>query len=356
MYTARFLYPQSLSTGLLPMTSNFKLVNAHRIGQKPIHWSLHAFCHETGDDEEFSSLTEEHLKQVYTGVYPTNFPREAIRLKTTPREHFLLSKKFDSDESDKPKAKRLHFNRKKSATSILHRPTPTHEAIVRATRDNFFPKKVANSFEIDTNLTFHIGADGGPISQYNPDFAISSDSRPLFLALEVGFGERYDDLLDTAKEVLLKSLTTKFFVIVKIVEKPLYQSPLKLSDHFSKSRSEIPIPLNLSPENCHRSDADPEGPLMVNGLRWVGKISAFWEVWSRDALGNPIIHEERVSFYGPDAQSRTLKLDLTELDENCGEISIDSSVFAQAVHKSRFQLAVYRCNNFIMSCQKEKKP
>ncbi|PGH36179.1 hypothetical protein GX50_01035 [[Emmonsia] crescens] len=334
MYLARISNTLRPSTRLLPLTSK-----SHRIGQRPIHSSRHGRCHDSGNgEEEFSSLSEEQLKQVYAGAYPTDFPREAIRLKTTPQEHSILSDKFNSSESDRGKIKRLRFNRELSATSILHRTTPIHERLVEATRrklnDHFTSKNVELPFEIYSNLTFYTGFEGDAI-RFIPDLAIRSTSRQPFLALEIGVSEKYDDMVETAKLILSKSSNTKYFVIIKILEKPLFRPPLKLSNYLSKPRSDIPIPEAGDP-----FDADPEGPITINGLKWVGKISAFWEIWGRDASGSPAIKGERVWFYGPNAHSHALKLDLSELGSGCTEVGVESSVLAQAIRKSRAELAV----------------
>ncbi|EEH09525.1 hypothetical protein HCBG_03062 [Histoplasma capsulatum G186AR] len=86
---------------------------------------------------------------------------------------------------------------------------------------------------------------------------------------------------------------------------------------------------------------------MVNGLRWVGKLSAFWEIWGRDISGNPAVIGERLWFYCPNTQSQTIKVDLTGLERNSTEIAIKSSVLAQAIHGSRAHLAVNRCYEFL---------
>ncbi|KLJ07617.1 hypothetical protein EMPG_10009 [Blastomyces silverae] len=350
------MFSTRLLTSLLPYTRKFKLADAHRICRRPILLSLHNTCRDI-DDKEFSSLSEEQLKQVYAGVYPTDFPREAIRLKSTRQQYSLLSDKFNSSESDRGKIKRLRFNRRLSATSILHRLTPIHARLIETTRKEFinhFSRNVTMPLEMYSNLTFYIGADDSNTIQLIPDLAISSTSQQPFLILEVGLSEKYDDMLETAKTVLSESPTTKFFIIIKIIEKPLFQSPLKLSDYLFKPRSDIPIPSPPTTEDCYSSDTDPEGPIMINGLRWVGKISAFWEIWGRDASGNPVINGERVWFYDSDVGSHFLKLNLAEL-ENCSEIAIKSSVLARAIYDARAQLAVHRCYEFLINWNEKRK-
>ncbi|QSS52747.1 hypothetical protein I7I53_08476 [Histoplasma capsulatum var. duboisii H88] len=350
---------QRLLTSLLPYTRKtrkFKLADAHRICRRPIHLSPRDNCRDN-EDEEFSSLSEEQLKQVYAGVYPTDFPREAIRLKSTRQEYSLLSGKFSNPESDKGKIKRLRFNRGLSATSILHRPTPIHESLIETTRKEFtdhLSSNVSMPLVMTSNSTFFIGADDSDTIEFVPDLAISSTSQRPFLVLEVGVSEKYDDMLETAKTVLSQSPTTKFSIIIKLIEKPLFRSPLKLSDYLFKPRSDIPIPSPPTIKDCYSSDTDPEGPIMINGLRWVGKISAFWEIWGRDATGNPVIKGQRVWFYGSDIDSPPLKLSLEEL-ENCSEIVIESSTLARAISESRAELAVYRCHKFLRNWNEKRK-
>ncbi|KAG5294207.1 hypothetical protein I7I48_10657 [Histoplasma ohiense] len=198
-----------------------------------------------------------------------------------------------------------------------------------------------------TNSTFYIGADTPDTIRLVPDLAICSASQHPFLVLEVGLSEKYDDMLETAKTVLSKSPTTKFCIIIKVFEKPLFRPPVKLGDYLCKPRSVIPIPSPLSMNDCHACESEPEGPIMVNGLRWVGKLSAFWEIWGRDISGNPAVIGERLWFYGPNTQSQTIKVDLTGLERNSTEIAIKSSVLAQAIHGSRAHLAVNRCYEFL---------
>ncbi|PGG96882.1 hypothetical protein GX51_07619 [Blastomyces parvus] len=336
MFSTRVLSTQRLLTSLLPSTRKFKLADAPRICRTPIHSSVRDICRDIGD-EEFSSLSEEQLKQVYAGVYPTDFPREAIRLKSTRQEYSLLSEKFNNSESDKGKIKRLRFNRGLSATSILHRPTPIHESLIETIRKEFtnhLSSNVTMPLVMTSNSTFFIGADDSDTIELIPDIAINSPSQRPFLVLEVGVSENYDDMLETAKTVLSRSPTTKFYIIIKIIEKPLFQSPLKLSDYLLKPRCEIPIPSPPTTQKCYSFNTDPEGPIMINGLRWVGKICAFWEIWGRDASGNPAINGERVWFYSSDVSAHSLKLNLVE-HENCPEIVIKSFALARAVNESR---------------------
>ncbi|OJD12999.1 hypothetical protein AJ78_06492 [Emergomyces pasteurianus Ep9510] len=296
MFSTRVLSTQRLRSSLL-YTRKFKIADAHHICRRPIHLSLHNTCRDI-EDEEFSSLSEEQLKQIYAGVYPTDFPREALRLKTTQQEFSLLSGKFNNLESDKDKG-RLRFNQGLSATSILHRPSPIHEKLIEVTRDelknHFSSRNITIPFTMDSNSTFYIGVDDSDTTRVIPDLAISSLSQRPFLVLEVGFSENYDDLLETAKKFLSESPQTKFSVIIKIIEKPIFRSPLKISDYLLKSRSDIPIPSPPTIKDCYPSDMNLGSPILINNLRWVGKISAFWEIWGRDASGHPTIIGERVN-------------------------------------------------------------
>ncbi|OJD17337.1 hypothetical protein AJ78_02575 [Emergomyces pasteurianus Ep9510] len=339
MFSTRVLSTPRIRPSLL-YTRKFKLADAHHVCRRPIHISLRNTCRDI-EDEEFSSLSEEQLKQVYAGVYPTDFPREALRLKTTQQEFSLLLNKFNNPERDKYKVKHLRFNRELSATSILHRPSPIHEKLIKVTRDalnnHFSSRNIAIPFDMDSNSTFYIGVDRSDMFCFIPDLAISSTPQQPFLVLEVGFSENYNDMLETAKKVLSGSPKTELSVIMKIIEKPIFRSPLKLSDYLFKSRSDIPIPSPLTLKDCYPSNMNPESPILINDLRWVGKISAFWEIWGRDASGHPVIIGERVWLHNSSAHSDFLKLNLTGLSEDCGEVAIKNSALAQAIYESRAQ-------------------
>ena len=101
-------------------------------------------------------------------------------------------------------------------------------------------------------------------------------------ALEVGFSQSYDSLVQDAKLWLEGQPKMSVVVLIKLEETPKYQNPiLELTD---KELERLGL---LDPNEIQSQDfiVDNRGYLIYRGLTWVGDITeAFVEVWRRDPI------------------------------------------------------------------------
>ena len=150
--------------------------------------------------------------------------------------------------------------------------------------DQVLPKSLEEKIRICTNLeirTFDAAYQG---SIKVPDLAIfvkndDTKRRDLKWALEVGFSEQYDNLLEDIPLWLIGQPTCAMAVLLKITESPTYRCPL---DFDLDMYEELNIPQNES--QILEKDFSLEGeygPVKFKGHQWAGQISAFLEIWTR---------------------------------------------------------------------------
>ena len=102
------------------------------------------------------------------------------------------------------------------------------------------------------------------------------------LALEVGFSQSYDSLVQDAKLWLEGQPKVSVVVLIKLEEAPKYQNPIpKLEDEELK-QLELLDPKKIQPRNFI---VDNRGYITYRGLTWAGVITeASMEVWRRDPI------------------------------------------------------------------------
>ena len=112
------------------------------------------------------------------------------------------------------------------------------------------------------------------------------DRKVLYTAVvEVGFAETYEELIDDVKLWIEGNTDMRTVILIKVEENPRYYSPIgKLEDGEIKDLG-FPDPRNLDTSMVIPKDSnDSFGPLQINNLVWVGKMSVFLEIWKRDAV------------------------------------------------------------------------
>lgn len=124
-------------------------------------------------------------------------------------------------------------------------------------------------------------------SQKAPDMSIKfrdfDEKRSLKTVFEVGFAENYHDLVQDAKSWLEGKHTVVLVILTNVEEMPPFKSPLQ---HLSDIElAQLNLPDSLTIEESDFSFQDEYGPVMYQGLCWVGKItSASLEIWRRDSV------------------------------------------------------------------------
>lgn len=192
------------------------------------------------------------------------------------------------------------FDKPNFTTKGLKYANPVRESIIRTTRrrieDHLRLQNLEKSFVVQTNLASTIRHRAScKWSETITDLSLvhGNTANPV-LVQEVGFAEKYDNLVKSTRLWLENEPTTKAVLLVNIDETPKYRSPLRITDYISCSQSAIPIPTDLDVNNFSVEDPrDPNAPLMLNKKRWVGRVSAFFEVWTRNEGGEPVRKGDR---------------------------------------------------------------
>ena len=174
-------------------------------------------------------------------------------------------------------------------------PSPAHESIVTLINDRIIEAKVLLPAAIKKRIRTSTGAE--PVntsseydgSEKRPDLYIGhfKDAQDLeqTSALEVGFAEKYEDLLEDMKYWMAQENVTTV-LLVCINEAPEYRCPVKDIDIDAFPKVQDIKGKMVGLEDPH----DPFGPRTIFGYTWVGHITAFLEVWQR----NPVTKEPRL--------------------------------------------------------------
>jgi len=133
------------------------------------------------------------------------------------------------------------------------------------------------------------------VRYYNDD-GRDSESRIIFIA-EVGFSETYEDLKRSMKLWLEGSQDVKMAFLVKFTEKPQYRSPKSTQNLLKAMLKDAHLPVSeIRPEiGYHQDPNDKDGSLWIHGHKFVGKMSAYLEIWRHDPesgvirQGQPIV-------------------------------------------------------------------
>ena len=174
-------------------------------------------------------------------------------------------------------------------------PSPVHESIVTFIASRVDRTKGSLSAAIDKRIRLSTGAEPANSSseydgsQKRPDLYIGHFKTAKHFeqtcALEVGFAEKYEDLLEDMKYWMAQeSVTTVLLVCIN--EEPEYRCPVKDIDIDAFPKLQDINGNMVSLEDPH----EPFGPRTILGCTWVGHITAFLEVWQR----NPVNKKPRL--------------------------------------------------------------
>ena len=189
----------------------------------------------------------------------------------------------------------ISFNSRSCTAIIQWMPTPVHETFassfirsdVVATQD--LRPEIARQIEVVGNQ--RVGAFAGAYegSQKEPDVLfkyVGQDHKVLYTAVvEIGFAEKYNELIDDVKLWIEGNRDMRTVILIKVEESPRYYSPtINLEDDEVKDLG-FPDARDLDTSMVILKDPnDSFGPLQINNLVWVGKMSVFLEIWKRDTV------------------------------------------------------------------------
>ena len=189
----------------------------------------------------------------------------------------------------------VSFNSRTCTGIIQWMPSPIHEILASpfirsdtvATQD--LRSEIARQINAVGNQ--RVGAFTGAYegSKKEPDVLFKykgQDHKVLYTAVvEIGFAETYKELIDDAKLWIEGNRDIRTVILLKVEENPRYHSPTsKLEDNEVEDLG-FPDPKDLDTSIVIPKDPnDSFGPLQINNLVWVNKMSVFLEIWKRDAV------------------------------------------------------------------------
>ena len=103
-------------------------------------------------------------------------------------------------------------------------------------------------------------------------------------AIEVGFAERYEDLVEDIK-LWIEGGHVRMVILINVEEAPLYRCPTRALQDDEIEALDLPaIPALTTSMVSLEDQTDRFGPLHIRGLTWVNKMRAFLEIWKPDGI------------------------------------------------------------------------
>lgn len=106
--------------------------------------------------------------------------------------------------------------------------------------------------------------------------------------VEVGFAETYEELVDDATLWIEGTRDIKTVVLIKVEEYPPYhRSPTGALGDEEEEVKDLGFPDAQDLDTSMVVPKDPNdrfGPLLINDVVWVNRMSVFCEIWKRDAV------------------------------------------------------------------------
>lgn len=187
----------------------------------------------------------------------------------------------------------ISFNARTCTAIIKWMSSPLHEPFASFFVENCFVAKQNLRPEIASQArivgTQRVGAFKGAYegSKKEPDVLfkyIGQDHNVLHTAVvEIGFAETYEELVEDAKLWIEGTGDVKTVILIKVEESPCYRCPTGMLEDGEIRGLGFPRPIGVDTSMVSRQDAkDSFGPLQINNLVWVNKISVFFKFWIRD--------------------------------------------------------------------------
>ena len=177
--------------------------------------------------------------------------------------------------------------------------------------------------------------------------------------VEVGFSESYQDLVDDATAWIEGNRDIMTVILIKVEELPQYKSPLDELEDDEIERLKSLGSVNIKTSTVvPRDQNDSFGPLQLNDLTCVGKMSAFLEVWKRDGrTGKAKRQDPRMDFV-PDRGLADPDFRLRDFypvsDEQGGakRMPMAWERLRQSLRRSRNELGVHRYREMLTQLAK----
>ncbi|KAM5452790.1 hypothetical protein MaudCBS49596_003096 [Microsporum audouinii] len=256
-------------------------------------------------------LSASQVKDLFAGRFPTDCDRDVLVLKDLSQRDFKsIVHGFERSlcrRKGRPSGY-LVFGDSFHTTSILRAPpTNVHEALVWNIGNlvlNALEQATAgqdgSSFQVmmntsaRSNTKFTMKVPDVRIERYEP----APTSGPITLAktvfiAEIGFTESSSALEKSIKEWFSAMPDVHIAFLVKLDERPRFNS--------ERAFSCLPAHVIANPEEYINCDIKPslnQGAIEIYGVNFVGKMTAYLEVWRRGCDGVEAARSgERIAFY-----------------------------------------------------------
>ncbi|KAM5464454.1 hypothetical protein MauCBS54593_006969 [Microsporum audouinii] len=256
-------------------------------------------------------LSSSQVKDLFTGQFPTDCDRDVLVLKDLSQRDFKsIVHGFERSlcrRKGRPSGY-LVFGDSFHTTSILRAPpTNVHEALVWNIGNlvlNALEQATAgqdgSSFQVMTNTSarsntkFTMKVPDVRIERYEP----APTSGPITLAktvfiAEIGFTESSSALERSIKEWFNAMPDVHLAFLVKLDERPRFNS--------KRAFSRLPANVIVNPDayiDCDIKFSLNQGAMEIYGVNFVGKITAYLEVWRRGCDGAEAARSgEQIVFY-----------------------------------------------------------
>ncbi|MCJ1407360.1 hypothetical protein MMC19_001431 [Ptychographa xylographoides] len=178
-------------------------------------------------------------------------------------------------------------------------------------------------------------------------------------AIEVGFAERYEDLVEDIK-LWIEGGHVRMVILINVEEAPLYRCPTRALQDDEIEALDLPaIPALTTSMVSLEDQTDRFGPLHIRGLTWVNKMRAFLEIWKPDGItGNAKQQGDRKYFVDADNEIGELDIklgDLYPIDDMDGgnqRLPVTWERLRSDLENGRMELAVMRCCDMLIEHKK----
>ncbi|MCJ1481294.1 hypothetical protein MMC06_001451 [Schaereria dolodes] len=171
-------------------------------------------------------------------------------------------------------------------------------------------------------------------------------------AVEVGFSERYEDLVEDIR-LWIEGARMRMVILINVDEAPRYRCPTYGLQDDEIEDLELPAIRALNTSMVSLEDkTDRFGPLQMHGLTWVNKMNAFLEIWKPDGITGEAKQEgDRKVFVGADYMYELAELDIrfsdlypiADADGGNQRFPVTWEQLRFVLERGRMQLAVRRC-------------
>ncbi|MCJ1399646.1 hypothetical protein MMC11_002848 [Xylographa trunciseda] len=202
-------------------------------------------------------------------------------------------------------------------------------------------------------------------SKKEPDvlFKYAQQNRDVLCtaAVEIGFAETYEELVEDTKLWIEGNHDIRTVILIKVEEDPRYSSPASRLEDDQIRELDFPDFRDLRHSMVVPQDPnDSFGPLQLNGLIWVGKMSIFLEIWKRNETTGKAMQQGIRMYFVPDGGLEELDLrlsdfyPLTAADGGNIRFPLTWERLRRHLRMARNELALVRCRDVLRELEQRE--